>query len=260
MERLLKQIGELRLRTCSDPNEKEYKLLQLHRKLSKLFFDAVRNDDRNTIKSILSSPSISQKYLIDDNGYDAVEYSLFSSNNELFFFLYNLNDFTGYYFKNIPNLFVIALKRKNFELIKFFLTNFKKSLRKENVVECLFYAVQNKQKDIIKIILNNFLNFLDSRNIQPTILYSISYDKVDDLKLILSYQELLDKFQDQDIEKMFLLSILNHNEKSMEMMLSNKYFIKALSRLDKYLIKNIEKFADSKNNVSIMKHLTRGLL
>lgn len=259
MEKLLKQLEELRLHTCIDLNEKESKILELHRKLSRFLFDGVRNNDEETIKKILLSPFVSQKYLIDENGYDAVEYSLFSSNNELFYFLYNLHNFTNYYFKNIPSLFVIVLKRKNFELMKFFLKNFKKSLRKENIVECLFIAIQNEQKDIIELILNDFSNFLDSRNVQPAVLYSISYGKIDDLKLILSYQELVNKFQDQDIEKMFLLSILNQNEESIETMLSNKYFVDALVRLDKYLIQNIEQFASSKNNIVIMQYIARDI-
>ncbi|MDD2840234.1 MAG: hypothetical protein PHY80_03875 [Rickettsiales bacterium] len=257
MEKLLKQIEEIRQHTCIDLKEKKYKLLELHKKLSKILFKAAKDDEKEVITTILSSPYIYKEDLIDENGYNLVEYGLFSSNNELFYFLYNLNNLTDYYFKNIPELFTIVFKKENFELVEFFLKNFEKSLRKENIIECLFKAIKNKQKNIIELIINNFSNFLDSRNIQPSILYSISYNKLDDLKLMFSYPKLIKKFCDKDIENIFLLSILNENEKSIEIMLSNQYFNEALTRLDDNLVKNIVKLANDKNNLVIIQYLVK---
>lgn len=257
MEKLLKNIEDIRQRTNIDLNEKRHKLLELHEQLSKILFNAVKNNDKYIITKILSSHYISKKDLTDENGYNIVEHSLFYSNNELFYSLYDLYNLTDYYFRDIPELFTIAFKKENFELVKFFLKNFKKSLKKENVVECLFKATQYKQNDIIQLIISNFLDCLDSRNIQASVLYLISHNKLDNLKLIFSYPELINQLQDQEIEKLFLLSILSGNEKSIEIMLSNQYFIDALGRLDETIIRNIAKLANNRKNLIIMESLTK---
>ncbi|HSQ97184.1 MAG TPA: hypothetical protein VLL98_00510 [Rickettsiales bacterium] len=256
MEKILKEIETIEKHTFDNLHDKENKKSELYKQLSEFLFKAAKENDKNTIKEILLSPNISAKNLLDENGYNIIEYCLFNSDNELFYFLYeNLYDYVDCCFAKIPELFTITFKKENFELVRFFLKNFGKYLKKINIVECLFKAVEYNQEDIINSIIDNFSDFIDSRNLQASIIYFISYNKLDALKVLFSKSQILNKILDKDIEKMFLLSILNKNDKVIEIMLSNKYFNDALNRLDENLIKNINNLAYENKNLVILENL-----
>lgn len=258
MEKILKEIEAVRKKTYQNLEEKESKQLRLYKQLSVFLFNAVKENDNKTIIKILSLGAVSAKNLTDEDGYNIIEHSLVHFNNKLFYFLYeDLYDYVNCCFTQIPELFTITFKRENFELVRFFLNNFGKYLNKINIVECLFKAIEKKQEEIVKIILDDFSEFIDSRNIQAAILYFISYDKVDALKLLFSYQNLTNKILDRDIEKIFLLSILNKNDKIIELLLSQKYFSNSLMRLNKNIIKSISNLACETKNVIILENLQK---
>lgn len=228
---------------------------QLYKKLSKILFIAVEVKDLKTISDVITNHFIDKKSLVNEKGYNIIEYSLFNDDNELFKYLYtNFYEHLRPYFVSIPVLFTIILNRKNIEMIEFFLKHddLANSLKRENVTNCLFVVLQNDRKDLSDLIVGNFDDLLDSRNIEASMIYSISHNQDKELKTLFSYSGLIEKFSSDNVEKMLAFSLLNQNIEALEIMVNNQHFIKAIEKADVNMIKSILQIAYDKGNVPIM--------
>jgi len=228
---------------------------KLYQKLSKILFSAVKTNDLNTVSEVITNHFIDKSRLLSDEGYNVIEYSLFTGNNELFKYLFN-----NFYkelsscFTKIPTLFTIILNKKNIELLEFFVKNDNLSahLKKENVTNCLFLALQSEQKSLSDLIVKNFDGLLDARNIEASMIYSIAHNQQDQLRVLFSYPTLINKFTNHNVEKMLALSVLNQNTDALEIMVSNQHFIKIMENADRNMIKSILQIAYSRGNIAII--------
>ena len=230
---------------------------ELHKKLSNILFNAVNTNDLKTINNILTARFVERQKLVNEKGYNIIDYSLFNDKNELFKYLYNnLYDELRSCFINIPALFTIILNRKNFELIEFFLKdeNLSEFLKKENITNCLFLAIQGWKKDLCDLIIGNYLGFLDSRNIEASMIYSISNAQIEELNLVFSYPTLISRFSNEGIEKMFALSVMNQNIKALEIMTSNERFMNSIEDADVNMLKSILQMAYNNGSVLIIQN------
>lgn len=230
----------------------------IYLKLSKKLFKAADSGDFDTVGKILSSDFISKKELVDENGYNIVEYSLFNEDNKLFKLLFEkFYKPTASYFINIPALFTIILNRKNFELIEYFLrdSDLGEPLKKENITNCLFAVLQADRKDLLDLIVKNFGDFLDVRNIEASMIYSIAHGQENEIKTLLSYPVMVAKFSPENVEKMIAFSIMNKNLKAIEIMVENPHFMDMIEKADENMLKSIVDIAYNRGSVTIINSL-----
>ena len=255
---ILKRLSSLKQKeldgkyTFKDKAERD----TLYKNLSKMLFNAIKTKNYSIIEKIFSKGFIVFDELVDQSGYNIVEYTLFNAEDDMFMDLYNTYyDIIIVYFSNIPELFLIAMHKKNWKIVKFFLenTDLSDSLRKENFADCLFNAIQTNQKDIINIIVKNFANMIDTRNIEASIIYLISHAQKNELNLILSYDEISSKFGKDSVEKLLVFSVINQNIDALETIITNKNIEKTIDELDSDIIKTILQVACNNNNMSILK-------
>lgn len=227
---------------------------ELYRILSEKLFDAVEKNDFNSLIKVLSSNYILKSNLVNERGYNIIEYSLFNGDNDLFKkLLLGYYSSVAVYFTNVPLLFSIVLNRKNIDMIEFFLTNkvLSNSLNKENITNCFFNVVREGRSDLSDIIVKQFINMLDTRNIEASMIYFVSNNQNDKLREIFKYTQLIEKFPDSNIQKMLTFSIINRNVDALEIMVSDDYFIRSISNSGN-IAENIFKIARELGSVSII--------
>ncbi len=258
VEAISRKVFELKNEDVSKTRSKfdiEADIQNLYKKLADILFKAIDNKDLKTINKVLKTRFIDRNKLVNNDGYNIIDYSLFTDDNELFKYLYNnLYEELRSCFKDIPVLFTVILNRKNFELIEFFLIHddLASSLKRENVTNCLFLALQSDRKDLSDLIVNNFNDLLDSRNIEASMIYSISHNQEKELKVLFSYPNLIEKFSSDNVEKMLAFSVLNQNIEALEIMVDNQHFIGAIEKADPNMMRSILQIAYDKGSVSIM--------
>lgn len=258
VEAISRKVFELKNEDVSKTRSKfdiEADIQNLYKKLADILFKAIDNKDLKTINKVLKARFIDRNKLVNNDGYNIIDYSLFTDDNELFKYLYNnLHEELRSCFKDIPVLFTVILNRKNFELIEFFLIHddLANSLKKENITNCLFFTLQNNRKDLSDLIVNNFDDFLDIRNIEASMIYSISHNQEKELKVLFSYPNLIEKFSSDNVEKMLAFSVLNQNIEALEIMVDNQHFIRAIEKADPNMMRSILQIAYDKGSVSIM--------
>ncbi len=258
VEAISRKVFELKNEDVSKTRSKfdiEADIQNLYKKLADILFKAIDNKDLKTINKVLKARFIDRNKLVSNDGYNIIDYSLFTDDNELFKYLYNnLHEELRSCFKDIPVLFTVILNRKNFELIEFFLIHddLASSLKRENVTNCLFLALQSDRKDLSDLIVNNFNDLLDSRNIEASMIYSIFHNQEKELKVLFSYPNLIEKFSSDNVEKMLAFSVLNQNIEALEIMVDNQHFIRAIEKADPNMMRSILQIAYDKGSVSIM--------
>lgn len=259
---ILKRLAKLSKKDKKNKDEFDNKIEieKLYKNLSKILFKSVRNKNYRTIEKIFSNNFLIYSNLVDENGYNIIEYALFNDDNNLFKDLYNIYYDSIYpYLKNIPELFLIAMHRKNWDIIAFFLQNKNLSdyLKKENIADCLFNAIQSNQQNLISFLIDNFNDILDERNIEASMIYSISNNQKKELEMLFSYDTIASKFSPHSIEKLLVLSVINKNIDALEIIISNKYVSNLIETLDLELIKAILSIAYKNKNISIINMFTK---
>jgi len=228
-----------------------------YKELSDVLFNLIDLNDFDGVKKILSFSNLAKDKLLDNKlSLDPIEYCLENGKNDVFVFIYKkLFNCSKLFFKNIPCLFTRILKRKNFELIEFFLTDkfLSTYIEKENIINLLFLAFEDDKSDLINLIINVYDNYLDERNIEAIAIYFLSNKNSAVFKKFLSYKVLASRLTLDSIKKLIILAIFNNYIDGLEIMIKNDYCIELIMNLNNNdIYNNISSFAKINNNEEIL--------
>ena len=258
LNKIIKDISSLsRIR---QNNQNAFKLKtkteELHKAISEILFKAIKKENYEIIKQIITNNDIKAELVRDENGLNIVQYSVVNSNNQLFRTLY----FKYYkdincYFSDASQLFLLTLNRKNYELIKLFLSEEKlyKKLTKENISILIYSLVQQNKDMLLNLVLENEYmdEEIDGRSIQSILIYLISNEQNSKFQKIFSNEKLFSKCNEDHIRNLVALSIMNKNIKALEIMIDNTKILNIILH-NNQILENVVLFTYINKNIKIL--------
>lgn len=228
----------------------------LHKAISDILFKAIKKENYEIIKQIITNDNIKAELVHDENGLNIVQYSLVNSNNELFKALYfNYYKDINCYFSDASQLFLLTLNRKNYELIKLFLSEEKlyKKLTKENISILIYSLVQENKDMLLNLVLENEYmdEEIDGRSIQSILIYLITNNQNDKFQKIFLNEKLFSKCNEDHIRNLVALSIMNKNVKALEIMIDNTKTLSVILH-NNQILENVVLFTYVNKNIKIL--------
>ncbi len=259
--KLNKIIKDISLLSKIRPNNKnafklKTKTEELHKIISDILFKAVKKGNYDIIKRIITSDSIRAELVYDENGLNIVQHSIINNNSELFKALfYNYYDDIRCYFLDVPQLFLLILNRKNYELIKIFLHEKKlyEKLAKGNISLLIYSLVQENKDSLIDIVLQNEYidKEIDGKCIQSILIYLISNRQNSKFQKLCSNEKLFSKCDEEHIRNLIALSIMKKNVEALEIMVDNIKFLNIILN-DKQILENVVLFTYINKNIKVL--------
>ncbi|MDD2840235.1 MAG: hypothetical protein PHY80_03880 [Rickettsiales bacterium] len=234
---------------------------ELHKTVSDILFKAIKKENYNIIKQIITNSDIRAELVRDENGLNIIQYSVVNSNNELFKALYyNYYEDIRCYFSDIPQLFLLILNRKNYELMKLFLFEKKlyEKLTKENISLLVYSLVQENKDALLDIVLqNDYIDEeIDGKCIQSILIYLISNEQNGKFQKICLNEKLFSKCKEEHIRNLIALSIMNKNIKALEIMVDNLNFLNIILH-DNQILENVVLFTYINKNIKVLSTIFR---
>lgn len=225
-----------------DPFDKKIAMEKAHKHLSRFLFDAVARQKYDDIAKILSQPIVIKKELTDKDGRTILEHLIVTANNDVFFGLHkSYSKYIAPYLHNIPELFILALSKKNYKVVEYILRNgdFNGALRKEHIANVLFVAIEGRQEQLTGLVARYYAPLIDVRSIEATMIYFIANSKMPELEMTMQYDNLMQKFTPVNVEKMLAYAVMNRNADALKIMLANPHFARVVERGDPNMQKSI---------------------
>ena len=253
--RKIRDINKI-IQTPYNSDKIEIKTKEYYKTLSDILFKALKNRNYKVMELVIKSNFVAADMVFNSKGLNMVQYSILESDNELFKILYyKYYKYIASYFNSTPSYFIFLLNKKNYDLIKIFLTEnvLYNKLEKANISVCFYSAIQNDVDFLIDLILGNptLESQLDGKDIQSLLIYSISHEQCDKLKKVFFYDILVDKCSNEHLQNLVALSLINKNIEALSVMMDNEKILNFILS-DRNVFTNISLFAYSSNNLKLM--------
>lgn len=229
---------------------------ELHKKLSKILFDAIEKSNYKVIDLILKNNYIRAELVFDKKGFNILQHAVFNENFELFKLLfYKYYKDIECYFRDIPQLFLVVLNKKNYDFLSIFLKEPRlySYLTKENISLLLYFLVRENQGGILKTIIEyDYIDQqIDGRCIQSILIYLVSNAKTDEFINICKNEKLFNKCEEQHLINLVALALMNKNLKILETMVENSSFLQVIMQNSK-ILENVVLFSKINKDIKIL--------
>lgn len=245
----IKKVGEISF-------EIKTKNEDLHRKISKILFDAIEKSNYKIIDLILKNNYIQAELIFDKRGFNILQYAVFNENLELFKLLfYKYYKDIECYFRDVPQLFLVILNKKNYDFLSIFLKESKlySYLTKENISLLLYFLIRENQTGILKTIIEyDYIDEqVDGRCIQSILIYLVSNAKTNEFINVCQNKKLFDKCEKQHLINLVALALMNKNLKILETMVENSSFLQVIIQNSK-ILENVILFSKINKDIKIL--------
>lgn len=245
----IKKVGEISF-------EIKTKNEDLHRKISKILFDAIEKSNYKIIDLILKNNYIQAELIFDKRGFNILQYAVFNENLELFKLLfYKYYKDIECYFRDVPQLFLVILNKKNYDFLSIFLKESKlySYLTKENISLLLYFLIRENQTGILKTIIEyDYIDEqVDGRCIQSILIYLVSNAKTNEFINVCQNKKLFDKCEKQHLINLIALALMNKNLKILETMVENSSFLQVIMQNSK-ILENVILFSKINKDIKIL--------
>ena len=255
---IIKEIEKISHIKRVDGNSFEVKTKneELHKKISKILFDAIEKSNYKVIDIILKNNYIQAELVFDKKGLNILQHAVFNENFELFKLLfYKYYKDIECYFRDVPQLFLVILNKKNYDFLSIFLKEPKlySCLTKENISLLLYFLVRENQSGILKTIIEyDYIDQqIDGRCIQSILIYLISNAKINEFINICKNEKLFNKCEKQHLINLVALALMNKNLKILENMVENLSFLKVIIQNSK-ILENVILFSKINKDIKIL--------
>lgn len=255
---IIKEIEKLSHIRRVDGNSFEVKTKNedLHRKISKILFDAIEKSNYKIIDLILKNNYIQAELIFDKRGFNILQHAVFNENLELFKLLfYKYYKDIECYFRDVPQLFLVILNKKNYDFLSIFLKESKlySYLTKENISLLLYFLIRENQTGILKTIIEyEYIDEqVDGRCIQSILIYLVSNAKTNEFINVCQNKKLFDKCEKQHLINLIALALMNKNLKILETMVENSLFLQVILQNSK-ILENVILFSKINKDIKIL--------
>lgn len=255
---IIKEIEKLSRMRKVDGNSFEIKTKNesLHQKLSKILFDSVKKSNYKIFDIILKNNYIQAELVFDEKGFNILQHAVFNEDFELFKLLfYRYYKDIECYFRDVPQLFLVVLNKKNYDFLSIFLKESKlySYLTKENISLLLYFLIRENQTGILKTIIEyNYIDEqVDGRCIQSILIYLVSNAKTDEFINVCQNKKLFDKCEQQHLINLVALALMNKNLKILETMVENSSFLQVIMQNSK-ILENVVLFSKINKDIKIL--------